>query len=160
MNKFTSFITFIIVSYLCYFYINIYLHDNVIFIPDPYPTVYLNKLNTEFVNTFVGDTFILQGCEYQLNSSQVHYKNRYLESYLTITQSNITVIGNKECPRNDNTTIIRFYQDSDTFIDAGIHIMANHTRLEYITFEYVIDPSLNTTQLPDFTYILFTNSDF
>lgn len=116
-------------------------------------------MTTDFATAFVGDTFYLQGCEYQINSSQVHYKNGYLESYLTIAQSNVTVIGNKECPR-DNTTIIRFYQDSDTFIDAGIRIMANHIRFEYITFEYVIDPSLNTTQLPDFTYILFTNSDF
>lgn len=162
MNKLILFIVSILLS--------IYLSSNNvnatdINIPDPSP-IYVNTLTTDFVTASVGDVLLLQGCVYQVNSSQIWAENDgatfgFPMSYLAINQSYVKVSGDStnSC---GGTTIIRFYHDqyvdpaNVTFIPAGIRVMANHTWFDRIVFEYVIDPGLNTTNTTDFfSYFLF-----
>lgn len=145
------------------------LHATTTYIPDPSPTVYLNSLTTTLITASPGEEFFLQGCEYQVNSSQIWSENDgatygFPMSYLAINQSDVTVVGNNSCP--GGTTIIRFYHDQFvspdnssviTYMPAGTRVMNNGTWFNYITFEYAIDTMvvspINTTS--KFEYFLF-----
>lgn len=134
-------------------------------IPDPAPTVYLNSLTTDLITASPGEIFVLEGCEYQVNSSQIWYENDgatygFPMSYLAINQTGVKIQGNSGCL--GGTTIIRFYHDqyvdpaNITFIPAGIRVMNNDTWFDYITFEYWIDPGLGPVNITDkFSHVLF-----
>lgn len=140
-------------------------YSNATSIPDPAPTVYLNSLTTTLITASPGETFYLEGCLYQVNSSQIWFENDgatygFPMSYLAINQTDVTIVGNNSCP--DGTTHIVFYHDqyvdpaNITFIPAGIRVMDNNTWFDWITFEYEIDVGLNTSSTIDkFSYVLF-----